>query len=119
MKKHMVGNIDFIELPSGSISALGKTRAFFASALGWTFQDWGDDYADVLGAGLGCGINADLEHRPPQPLVVIYTDDLERMRRKIVDAGGEIVRDTFTFPGGRRFHFREPSGNVLAIWSDK
>lgn len=119
MDKRKAGNIDFIELPSRSVATLEETKAFFASAFGWTFQSWGDDYADIRGAGIGCGINADPEHRPSAPLVVIYTDDLERLRRQITEAGGEIVRDTFTFPGGRRFHFREPSGNVLAIWSDK
>lgn len=112
------GHIDFIEFPAPDVAALRQSKAFLHSAFGWTFEDWGNDYADISGSGLGSGLNADTEHRPALPLVIIYSDDLDAARARVVEAGGEIVRDTFSFPGGRRFHFREPSGNVLAVWSD-
>ncbi len=118
-RPHTHGHIDFIEFPAPSVPALQQTKAFLASAFGWTFKDWGDDYADAVGAGVGAGISADAQSRPAQPLVVVYSDDLERSREQILAAGGQIVLDIFSFPGGRRFHFREPSGNVLAVWSDK
>jgi predicted enzyme related to lactoylglutathione lyase len=110
--------IDFIEFPSPSVDALRRTKRLLSSVFGWSFEHWGEDYVDVSGSGLQSGINADAAHRPEQPLAVVYSNDLDRARERVLQAGGEIVRDTFSFPGGRRFHFREPSGNVLAVWSD-
>ena len=53
------------------------------------------------------------------PLIVFYHGELETTKTKVVDLGGQITRDIFDFPGGRRFHFREPGGGELAVWSDK
>jgi predicted enzyme related to lactoylglutathione lyase len=117
-KRHTSGHIDFVEFPASDVASLKKTKTFLRSAFGWSFEDWGDDYADIAGGGLGAGLNADPEHRPAAPLVVIYADDLDDVRKRVISAGGEIVRDIFSFPGGRRFHFKEPSGNVLAVWSE-
>ena len=85
---------------------------------GWSYKDWGDNYADTSDSGLGSGLNADPGHQPSQPLAVIYTSDLEEMRKKILSSKGLITRDIFSFPGGRRFHFKDPCGNELAVWSD-
>jgi predicted enzyme related to lactoylglutathione lyase len=115
-RKH--GHVDYIELPAKSIAELKRTKAFYAELFGWSYRDWGDDYADTRDSGLGSGVNADASHRPHQPLVVVYVDDLEAARQRAITAGARISRDIFSFPGGRRFHFVDPAGNELAAWSD-
>lgn len=109
--------IDYIELPAADAGQLQRCKRFFADAFGWTYQDWGDDYADTPSSGVGSGINADATHRPRHPLAVILARDLEGTRSRVIAAGGEITREIFAFPGGRRFHFRDPAGNELAVWS--
>ncbi len=86
---------------------------------GWSFKDWGDDYIDTTSSGLGSGFNADPQHRPRKPVVVVYCQDLELTRSKILDAGGEVTKEIFSFPGGRRFHFTDLASNELAVWSDQ
>ncbi|MDC0677726.1 VOC family protein [Sorangium atrum] len=117
--KKTPNQIDFIEFPARDVAALQRAKVFFAETFGWSFEHWGDDYVDIKGSGLGSGINADPEHRPSKPLVVIYVQDLEETRRKVTAAGGKLTRDIFSFPGGRRFHFKDPSGNEMAAWSDQ
>jgi predicted enzyme related to lactoylglutathione lyase len=109
---------DFIECPAKSIDALNRSKDFYRSVFGWSYKDWGDDYADTQSSGLSSGINADPSHRSSYPLVVIYTADLEDVREKVVESKGIITREIFSFPGGRRFHFADPAGNELAVWSD-
>ena len=111
--------IDFIEFPVESAAALVQSKAFFSEVFGWSFKDWGEDYADTDSSGLGSGFNADPAHRSTMPLAVLFTSDIEAARAKVTAAGGEIIRDIFSFPGGRRFHFAEPGGNELAVWSDQ
>lgn len=105
--------LNYIEFTSPELE---KTQAFFAEAFGWTFVDFGPDYKDVQGAGVGGGIERG-ERRPPLP--VVHTDDLEAMFAAVKSAGGEITHDIFTFPGGRRFQFKEPGGNEMGVWSVK
>ncbi len=105
--------IDYIELPARDMAA---SKRFYASVLGWKYQDWGDDYADTHDGRLGSGLR--LETGSAAPLVVLYAVDLEAARGRVIAAGGKIEREIFEFPGGRRFHFRDPAGNELAIWSD-
>lgn len=111
--------IDFIEFPARSVASIARAKSFYSELFGWTFKDWGDDYVDTSSSGVGAGFNADPEHRPSKPLVVIYSLDLESMRAQVIARGGKVTKDIFSFPGGRRFHFTDPSGNELAIWSDK
>ena len=111
--------IDFVELPARSGADLARAKKFYADAFGWKWQDWGDDYADTQSSGVGSGLNADRTHRPRHPLAVIYVADLAGAQRSVLAAGGEITRETFAFPGGRRFHFSDPAGNELAVWSDR
>ena len=111
--------IDFVEFPARSSEDLARSRDFFSAVFGWQYQMWGDDYADTRHSGVGSGINADSSHRPGQPLVVIYSADLKGTRSRVIGAGGRITRDVFSFPGGRRFHFADPAGNELAVWSDR
>lgn len=106
--------INYLELSSADLAA---SRRFFASAFGWNFTDYGPAYAAIDNAGLDGGIEQ-AQGQPLPPLAVLYASDLDAAEKAVRAAGGEIVREQFDFPGGRRFHFREPGGNELAIWSD-
>ena len=113
------GAIDYLELPARDLAA---TRAFFSNAFGWRFVDYGPDYLAFEDAGVQGGFyRAELCARSEQGsvLVVLYSADLEQTLRQVEDAGGEIFKPIFQFPGGRRFHFLEPSGNEMAVWSDQ
>ena len=102
----------YLELPSVDVPAL---KQFYGTLFGWSFQDWGEDYAAFSEAGLDGGFNADPEHKTTAPLAVIQTKHIEVLEAKIHATGGRITRSTFQFPGGRRFHFTDPSGNELAV----
>jgi len=106
-------HIDYVELPSGSIQDLNKTRDFFTEVFGWKYAMYGEDYADTADSGVASGINA--ENPAPSVLPVIYVNDLEQTFKKVKKSGTLIVREIFSFPGGRRFHFKDPSGNELAV----
>ncbi len=112
-------HIDFIEFPAPDADTLRAAKAFYTQVFGWRYQDWGDDYSDTQArdSGIGTGISSQAG-TCPQPLVVIYSDRLEAARQNVLAAGGEITREIFSFPGGRRFHFRDPAGNELAVWSN-
>lgn len=109
------GKIDYIELPGTDLPA---TKGFYQQAFGWTFIDYGPQYAAFDNAGVDGGFNADPADRAAAPLVVLFATDLEAMLAKVTGAGGEVTRPIFTFPGGRRFHFADPSGNELAVFSE-
>ena len=111
------GKIDYVEFPATAIPAV---KAFYAAAFGWTFVDYGPDYAAVDNAGVDGDFNGDAsdENGAKQTLVVLYAHDIEAMAAKVTAAGGVITRPIFPFPGGRRFHFTDPSGNELAVWSE-
>jgi len=111
---HEDGKIDYVEFPGGD---MGATQAFYASAFGWTFQDYGPEYQG-FNEGLDGGFHSDPVEAIKQPLVILYAHDLEAMEAKVKAAGGAITKPIFGFPGGRRFHFRDPAGNELAVWSE-
>ncbi|PZU61488.1 MAG: glyoxalase family protein [Brevundimonas sp.] len=108
------GKLDYLELPA---TDLGATRAFYADAFGWTFQDYGPTYA-AFDQGLDGGFDADPAERTRTPLPVLYAHDLEAMLAKVQAAGGTVARPIYAFPGGRRFHFTDPAGTELAVWSE-
>jgi predicted enzyme related to lactoylglutathione lyase len=108
--------IDYIEL---SVKSVSDAKRFYGSAFGWRFEDYGPDYASFSDGRLNGGFQTATEVRTGGPLVVIYASDLEIMERRITQAGGAIIRPIFSFPGGRRFHFTDPSGNELSVWSDQ
>ena len=110
------GRMDYIEFPAADIS---KTKAFYMNVFGWKFTDYGPEYASFEDGRLSGGFRKEPSVRRGGPLVVIYASELEAMEAKIRGAGAEIVKPTFSFPGGRRFHFADPNGNELAVWSDK
>jgi uncharacterized protein len=107
--------IDYIEF---SVKSVPDAKRFYGSAFGWTFEDYGPDYASFADGRLSGGFQTAKEVRTGGPLIVIYAADLEGMERRVKQAGGTILRPIFSFPGGRRFHFADLSGNELAVWSD-
>lgn len=109
-----VPHIDYIELPS--LTAHELTRAFYARAFGWTFSDYGPDYAATAEQPVNVGLNGQPEDALSAPLPVIRVDDLDAAFETVVAAGGLIARAIFAFPGGKRFHFIDPSGSELAVW---
>jgi len=109
------GKIDYIELPGDDLAA---TKGFYAAAFGWTFTDYGPAYAAFDNGGVDGGFNADPQDRAAAPLVVLFSTDLEATEAQVKAAGGTVSRPIFSFPGGRRFHFRDPSGNELAVFSE-
>ena len=108
------GKIDYVELPGGDLIA---TKRFYEAAFGWGFTDYGPSYA-AFEQGLDGGFDADAANQSEKPLVVLYAHDLEAMLAKVQAAGGAVLKPIYSFPGGRRFHFRDPSGNELAVWSE-
>jgi predicted enzyme related to lactoylglutathione lyase len=111
--------ITYIEFASTDIE---RTKQFYAAVFGWSFQNWGPDYISFAGAGVEGGgfYKTDAHDAPPKyaPLVVLYSADLAATEAAVVAAGGSIVVPAFDFPGGRRFHFSDGVGNVLAVWSE-
>ena len=110
--------INYIEMPANDIEA---TKQFFVDVFGWQFEDYGPDYTAFSDQGVDGGFyRADLASSSENgaALAILYTDSIERVQEKVEAAGGSIIKTIFEFPGGRRFHFQEPSGNELAVWSD-
>ena len=108
--------IDYIEFPATDVAA---AKAFYARVFGWKFTDYGPDYTSFEDGRLAGGFWINDVAGKGGPLVVIYAVDLAGMEAEVKAAGGVIVKDAFSFPGGRRFHFTDPSGNELAVWSEK
>ena len=116
---HQHGKINYVEFPARDLLA---TKSFFSEAFGWTFTDYGPDYTAFSDEGLDGGFyRADMHSEPSKggALIVFYSDSLEQTEINVRQTGGKIVQAIFDFPGGRRFHFVEPSGNEFAVWSDK
>jgi len=107
--------IDYIELP---VTDLAAAKQFYTAAFGWEFNDYGPDYAGIQGPdGEVGGLNPHGEVRRGGPLVLLFSDDLDASVVAVRDAGGQIVNGPYEFPGGRRFHFTDPSGNELGAWA--
>jgi uncharacterized protein len=109
--------IDYIEL---MVSDLAEAKAFYGSAFGWTFNDYGPAYAGIRspdGEGEVGGLNPARGPQRGGPLVLLYSDDLDGSVSAVEAAGGEVVEGPYEFPGGRRFHFTDPSGNELGVWA--
>ena len=111
--------LDYVEYPAANLEA---TRAFFSDVFGWSFEQYGHDYCAFAKQGLDGGFyRSELysSTRNGSALLIFYSADLEATLAKIERAGGRIEKPIFSFPGGRRFHFCEPSGNEFAVWSDQ
>ncbi|MBK79359.1 MAG: glyoxalase family protein [Gammaproteobacteria bacterium] len=113
---HRNDAIDYVEFPA---TDLERTKSFYGAAFGWTFVDYGPRYAAFQGAGVDGGFTLDAEVAARGGvLVVLYQEALGATLARVRELGGEITRETFAFPGGHRFHFRDPNGNELAVWSE-
>ena len=111
--------IDYIEFP---VFYLEQVKTFYSDTFGWTFQDFGPEYCAFKDGNIDGGFFiSELSSKTSNgaALIVLYSDDLESTQDIIVKNGGIIVKEIFTFPGGRRFHFKDPTGNELAVWSEK
>ena len=112
-------HINYLEVPTCDISA---SKTFFSQVFAWSFKDYGAEYTAFIDAGVDGGFYlSDTKVSPAQGsvLVVLYSADLEATQGEVKAAGGSICKSIFTFPGGRRFHFTDPSGNEFAVWSDQ
>lgn len=110
--------IDYVEFPARD---LATTKLFFTRVFGWWFQDYGPEYTAFSNQGLDGGFfQSTLSSSTANgaALIVFYSRDLEDTLRRVEQAGGAVLKPIFAFPGGRRFHFAEPSGNEFAVWSD-
>ena len=107
--------IDYVELPS--MTAHELTRAFYTKAFGWTFTDYGPEYAATTSGDVDLGLSGSPQDTISAPLPVVRVDDLEAAFDAVTKAGGVIAKPIFSFPGGRRFHFIDPSGSELAVWT--
>jgi uncharacterized protein len=107
-----IDNIEF------AVADIARSRAFYGAAFGWSFTDYGPQYCEFSDGRLTGGLTTGTV-RPGGPLVILYADDLAATQARLEAVGAHIVRDTFSFPGGRRFHFQDPDGYELAVWSDK
>lgn len=110
------GKLDYLEMQAAN-GTLDSVKAFYSAAFGWTFTDYGPTYS-AYSEGLDGGFDSSTT-RETKPLPVLYSADLERTLDAVTEEGGKIVRPIFSFPGGRRFHFTDPAGNELAVWSEK
>jgi len=116
MEKHH--NINYIEMPSSDLNA---TKSFFSEVFNWEFVDYGPEYSSFTAQGIDGGFY--LSSNPMQTevgsaLIVLYSNELEQTLASVEAAGGSITKPIFSFPGGRRFHFCEPSGGEFAVWSE-
>jgi uncharacterized protein len=112
------GKINYVELPSRDLEA---TKRFFRAAFAWSFVDYGPEYIAIENAGLDGGFfksDKIASTENGSVLLVLYSAELEKTIEKVKSAGGSIVKDIFEFPGGRRFHFTDLTGNEYAVWSE-
>ena len=109
-------SINYIEFP---LVKNTETKKFYHQVFGWEFTDWGPNYISFSGANIDGGFNGeDAEVSASGVLVVLYASDLDQKLADVKKAGGKISKPIFEFPGGKRFHFRDPNGNELAVWSE-
>jgi predicted enzyme related to lactoylglutathione lyase len=107
-----MARINYVELRAGDV---GASRAFYEAAFGWTLADFGPSYAATTTGDVDLGLQGDPDEAPAAPLAVIEISGLDAWPERVIAAGGTVVRPIFAFPGGRRFHFRDPAGNELAV----
>ncbi len=109
---------DYIELAAPD---LADAKTFYADAFGWTFTDYGPEYSGIRrpgGDGEIGGLNPARPAGPGLPLAILFSDDLDATLEAVRAAGGHVTEGPFEFPGGRRFHFTDPAGNELAVWTE-
>lgn len=110
--------INYLEIPAKDLE---KTKTFFKQIFGFTFTDYGPGYTAFDNAGIDGGFyQSDLNSSTSNgsSLIVFYSNDLEATLSKVTQFKGTIIKEIFSFPGGRRFHFEDPNGNEFAVWGD-
>jgi uncharacterized protein len=107
--------IDYAELPSRDLKA---TKLFYSTVFGWQFKDHGPEYSSFTAGQLAGGFTTEIPSPGYGVVMVIHTEDLQGALGKVKAAGGVIVKGIFDFPGGQNFHFKDPSGNEVAVWSN-
>jgi len=110
-KDRQIDNIEF------NVSDIKRSRDFYGAAFGWSFVDYGPTYTEFSDGRLTGGFTTGEQVRPGGPLVILYSDNLPDAQVRVVAAGGKISREVFSFPGGKRFHFVDPDGYELAVWT--
>lgn len=116
MERHH--NINYLEIPSKDIDA---SKTFFSAVFGWTFIDYGPEYSSFTARGIDGGFftsKGTVSTKTGSPLIVLYSAELEATQIAVEQAGGAIIEAIFSFPGGRRFHFTDTTGNEYAVWSE-
>lgn len=108
-----IDNLEF------NVSDIDRSKAFYGRAFGWTFIDYGPSYTEFTDGRLTGGFTTGEPVRPGGPLVILYADELEATQERLKGLGAVISRETFSFPGGRRFHFVDPDGYELAVWTSQ
>lgn len=111
--------VDYLELPARDLDAV---QVFYEKAFGWSFTDYGSEYRAFSDGKIDGGFyksEARSSTENGAALIIIYTTSLEKTKERVLTSGGSIIKDTFSFPGGRRFHFADPNRNELAVWSDQ
>jgi len=109
-------HISYVEFKAKDLESI---KDFYTKSFGWTFTDYGSDYTSFSESGLQGGFEKTENDIVNGVLIVLYHADLDLIKNKIIESNGKISKDIFSFPGGRRFHFKDPDGNELAVWSDK
>lgn len=109
-------HINYVEFKTKDIQEI---KDFYTKSFNWTFTDYGPTYTAFSDSGLEGGFEKTDGEIANGVLIVLYHNDLDLIKNRVVKSGGKISKDIFSFPGGRRFHFIDPSGNELAVWSDK
>jgi uncharacterized protein len=115
---HQHHAIDYIEF---TVTDLAAAKRFYAEAFGWRFTDYGPEYSGIQRPGGDAevgGLRQDERVSAGGPLVLLFSTDLDRSVEAVRDAGGQVVNGPYDFPGGRRFHFTDPSGNELGVWAE-
>ncbi len=107
--------INYIEFPAEDLEAV---KAFYMKVFGWQFTDYGPTYTAFTDGTLDGGFEKGTNRGKEGALVILYSNDLSQTLKDVEEAGGAIVNPIFDFPGGKRFHFTDPAGNELAVWSD-
>ncbi len=107
--------INYIEF---DVVDIDRAKRFYSSAFGWSFTDYGPGYCEFNDGFMKGGFAQSGRSSWGGPLVVLYANDLEATQAKVLTAGGEIIKPIFSFPGGRRFHFRDQDGYEMAVWSE-
>ena len=113
MKDNQINYVEF------KAKDLQKIKEFYTNSFNWKFTDYGPTYTAFSDSGLEGGFEKSDAEIVNGALVILYHKNLETIKERLVEQQGVISKDIFSFPGGRRFHFIDPAGNELAVWSDR